>query len=137
MPALAGKKARLKVSTTSGGTYNDVQGGGTFSHDMSANNIDDSEFGVDYVARIQGLKDGRISWSGKLVPGDTNGQTVVKNAYLNDTPLFVRALPDNGVTAGAGAQQEMKVSSWRVDASVPDRVTLAIEFEGSGVITSV
>lgn len=137
MAAIAGKRARFRVSTTSGGTYNVILGGVTGNHEMSAGNLDVSEFGVDYVQRIQGLKDGRLSLSGNYRPDDTNGQLVIRAAYLNDTTIFLRALPDDGGTVGAGFQQEMKVSSFRVDAGVADKVAWSCELEGTGAISIV
>lgn len=137
MAATAGKKSRIKVATTSGGTYNYVLGSVTGSHEISGGNLDVSEFGVDYIQRIQGLKDGKLSLSGNLRADDTNGQLVIRSALLNDTAIFVRMLPDDGVTVGAGFQQEMKVASWRVDTGVADKVSWSLELEGTGAISIV
>lgn len=137
MAATAGKKARVKVSTTSGGTYNNVLGVQTASHELSGSNIDVSELGVDYVQRIQGLKDGRLSLSGNLRTDDTNGQLVIRAALLNDTDLFVKVLPDDGVTVGAGFLQQMRVASWRDDGGVSDKAGWSVELEGTGAASIV
>lgn len=138
MAGTAGRKARIKVATTSGGTYNYVLGIVSASHEISGQNLDVSELGVDYVARIQGLKDGKLSLSGNLRADDTNGQLVIRAAFLGDTAaIFLRVLPDDGVTVGAGFQQEMKVASWRADAGVADKISWSCELEGSGAISIV
>ena len=137
MSGTAGKKARVKVATTSGGTYNNVQGADNISHEIMGENVDVSEFTVDYTPRNQGMKDGKYSLSGNLRMDDTNGQLVIRSAFLNDTPLFVRVLPDDGVTVGAGVQQEVKVASWKVDTAQRGKAAWSCELEGSGAITTV
>lgn len=137
MAGTAGKKARLKVAVTSGGTYNVVQGVQNISFSIDGENVDVSELGVDYHERVQGLKDIKVEVSGNLKPGDTNGQAVIKSGFLNDTPLFFQVLPDGGTTANAGWQFEGKVSSLKGDTSQTDKVGWGISIEGSGAATSV
>lgn len=133
MASVAGKNSRVKVCTTSGGSYAAVAGVKSFSHSIDGTNVDDSEMGVAYVQRIQGLKDGKLSISGALRTDDTNGQIVIRTALLSDSDLFVQALPD-GTT---GFKQQMRCSKFAVDASVEDKVNLSIELEGTGAITAV
>lgn len=135
MAGMAGKKFRLKVATTFGGTYDLVGGGATCNASIDGTNIDVSEFGVDYVQRIQGLKDVKISVSGNYAPSDTNGQLRIRSAFLNDTALFAKFLPDDGVTGNAGFIVEVKVASWQVNEGVNDKAAWSAELEGTGALT--
>jgi predicted secreted protein len=137
MPGTPGKKARVKWCATSGGSYVVIQGLRSFNHSIDGANIDDSEFGVDWVQRIQGLKDGKLTLTGMRRLGDTNGQNALLTAYLNDTSIYIQVLPDNGTTSGVGFQQEMKVSKFAGDSAVDGGIGLSIELEGTGAITLV
>ena len=133
MPSVAGKSSAIKVSTTTGGVYFSVAGVKSFSHSIDGTNVDDSEMGVSYVQRIQGLKDGKLSIQAARRTDDTNGQSVILTSFLNDTDLFVQMLPNGTV----GYKQQMRVSKFAVDASVEDKVNVSIELEGTGTITAV
>jgi predicted secreted protein len=133
----AGKKARLKVATVSAGPYTAVQGVKSWSHSIDGANVDDSEMGVDWVQRVQGLKDGKISISGQRRVADATGQNVFQAQLIAGSSVFVQALPDGGTTAGVGFQQEMYVSSFKSDAAVDGIVNWSVELEGNGAITLV
>jgi hypothetical protein len=51
--------------------------------------------------------------------------------------LWVKVLPDNGVTANAGVKQQVKVAKFGSDAAVDGGVAVSIELEGTGPITQV
>lgn len=133
MASVAGKSSAIKVSTTTGGSYSAVAGVKSFNHSIDGTNIDDSEMGVAWVQRIQGLKDGKISIQGARRTDDTNGQAVILSSFLNDTDLFVQMLPNGS----AGYKQQMRCSKFAIDASVEDKVNVSIELEGTGAITAV
>lgn len=137
MPGVAGKKTRVRLATTVNGTYNLVAGIKSASYTIDGAPLDDSEFGVDWIQRIQGLKDFKVTLSGTYRPDDTNGQVVARAALLNDTALFARVLPDGGTTANAGFQCEVKVTKFAVDPSVDGIVGVSIELEGTGAATLV
>lgn len=132
MASVAGKNSSITVATASGGTYNAIAGIKSFNHSIDGASIDDSEMGVAWVQRIQGLKDGKISISGSYRPDDTTGQLRCRTALLNDSDLFARVLYDGT----NGFQQEVKCSKFQIDASVEDKVNVSIELEGSGAITA-
>jgi predicted secreted protein len=138
MSGVAGKKARVKISTVAGGAgvYNAVGGIRSVSHSIDGASVDDSEMGVDWMQRIQGLKDGKITLSGQRRLADAQ-QTAILNALLNDSVLYVQVLPDGGTTANAGFQQEVKVSKFASDSAVDGISTVSIELEGTGAITLV
>jgi predicted secreted protein len=131
--AIAGKTLVVKVGAATGGPFTAVKELKEASMSQSGNNQDVSTFGVAWIKRIQGLKDASYSLSGFYDSTDTAGQVAVRNAWLNDSSLFVQFLP-GGTT---GFQQEVKVSSYEVSASADGAQELSIELEGTGAITAV
>jgi predicted secreted protein len=132
MAASAGRNLRVKVSTTSGGSYNDIAGIKSTSMNLSGGTIDVSAFGTEAVERIAGLKGGSYSLSGNY-EADANGQGVVRTAVQSHSSVFIRFLPDGT----AGWQQECFVSAYNVTAAVDGAVEVSIELEGTGAITLV
>lgn len=131
--ALKGKSAKVQVSTDGAVTFNDVLELNDASITIDGTNLDITEFGDDFINRIQGLKDGSYSLGGFYAPGDTTGQVAIRDALLNDTQLHVQLLPD-GV---AGFQQEVKVASFAVNPTVDGTSEVSIDLEGTGTITTV
>lgn len=131
--SVAGRKAQVLVCTTSGGTYHQVQGVKEAQHSPAATNVDDSEQGVDWVQRIQALKDAKLTLTGGRRTGDTNGQEVIKTAFLNDSSLFVQYLEDGT----HGYQQQMRCSKFETSAKVEDKIDWSCELEGTGPITTI
>lgn len=136
MAGTAGKKALLKVSTDDI-TYTTVAGLQSISMSIDGQSVDDSEFGVDWMQRLQGIKDFKISASGNVRLTDTNGQLAVRAAQINDTTLYAKYLPDGGVTSNAGFKCLVKVSSWKVDPTVQDKQAVSFDLEGNGAPTAV
>lgn len=130
--AYAGKHVVVEVSTDDT-VYNVVAEINDMTGSFEADNIDVSVFGADFISRIQGLKDGSWSLSGFLDPNDTDGQVAVREAWLNDTDLWIRVYP----TPGEGFKQQVKVASYEVTAAVDGAVELSLELEGNGPITIV
>jgi predicted secreted protein len=131
--AISGKTLVVKVGAAQAGPFNLVQELKDASFSQSGANQDVSTFDVDWMKRIQGLKDGSFSLSGFYNPSDTTGQVAIRNAWLNDTTLFVQYLPN----ATAGFQQEVKVSKFDIKASASGVAEVSIELEGNGAITAV
>lgn len=130
--AFAGKNVVVEVSDDDL-VYNTLSEINDMSGSFEGDNIDVSVFGTDFIKRIQGLKDGTWSLSGFYDPTDTTGQIAVRNAWLNDTELWIRVKP----TPTEGFKQEVKVASIEVSAAVDGAVEVSIELEGTGVITIV
>lgn len=95
--------------------------------------IDVSSIGNTFVDKILGIKDGRYQLQGFYDPGDTNGQVAIRNAWLNDTSLFVQFLPDGT----NGFQQEVKVTAFDISVSFDGAVQVSIGLDGSGSISAV
>lgn len=137
MAGLSGKKARLTVSTTLGGTYTVVGGLKTMSLELDGAVVDDSEFGVDWVQRIVGVNDWKITCAGYFRPTDTNGQIAVRNSLINGTNLFAKFLPDNGTTSNIGVNGQVIVTKFTGGADQAAGQDVTIELQGSGAPTVV
>jgi predicted secreted protein len=137
MAGLSGKKARLKVGATLVGAVNIVAGLKNISLEIDGQVVDDSEFGVDWNQRLQGLKDWKISASGNFRPADANGQLAVRSSLINDTDLYCQFLPDNGTTANAGLKGQVLVSKFSVEDTLDGAAAVSIELQGIGAPTIV
>ena len=133
MAVTAGKNLVIKVCTTLSGTYYTIGSANDASMSLEGDNQDITAFGENYINRIQGLKDVSYSVSGFYDSADTNGQTVIKTALINDSALYVQFLPDGT----NGWKQAVKVSSFEISGSVDGVVEFSVEFEGSDDITAV
>src|SRR5690349_17803066 len=131
MAGKAGKKAKVKVATVVGGPYNVVLGIDSIAFEIDGTNVDVSEMGDDYIERVQGMKDVKLTLTGNVRIDDANGQTVIRSGFVNDTTLFFQVLPDNGVTVGAGSQFEGKVSKYGQDFQQAGKGALSIDIEGN------
>lgn len=129
--AMAGKKSVVKVGTAQAGPFTEVEEMNEASMSLEGDNQDISTFSAEFVKRLQGLKDGSYELSGFYATGGQ--QTVIREAWLNDTPLFFQFLPD-GVT---GFQQEVLVGSFEVETAADGVVESSIELEGTDAITLV
>lgn len=133
--ALKGKCVTINASSD-GSIFNRVAelNDGTMSID--GDNIDITSFGDctnSLIDRIQGLVDSSYSLSGFYDPTDTTGQVLIRNALLNDTQVYVQFLADGT----NGFQQEVKVATFEISATVDGVVNISIDLEGTGAITSI
>lgn len=131
--AIAGKNLVVRIATDASGPFSTVGSLKEASISQSGNNQDVSTFGSDWMVRIQGLRDASYSLSGYYDAADAAGQVAIRSAWLNDTPVFVQFLPDGST----GFQQEVKVSTYEVSASVDGAQEVSIELEGTGPISLV
>ena len=118
--AIAGKNARLKVSTTAGGAgvYTTAVGITEWTLSHAGGLIDVSAMGDTYVARIQGLKDVSLSFSGNYEAADTTGQNAIRTALTSDSEIWFQALPDGT----AGFKFRGSIERYDISASVTDKV---------------
>lgn len=135
MSATAGKKTRVKVSTTAGGAgvYTNALGIKQASIKLGADMVDISTLGSDFKDKLQGLKDSQITMTGNYEPGDTTGQGALRSAWLNDTEAWVQFLVD-GVL---GFKVQVKVANFQVDSDVSDKGGVTIDLEGTGIVSVI
>lgn len=130
--ALAGKNTVVKVGTSASGPFNEVEELNEASMSLEGDNQDISTFASEFVKRLQGLKDASYELGG-FYSGNAGQQAVIRDALLNDTPLYFQFLPD-GTT---GFQQEVKVASFEVETAADGVVEVSIGLEGTDEITLV
>jgi predicted secreted protein len=130
---MAMKGNAMKIMTgTDGGTYNEVDDLNEATMSNGADNLDITKFSQTFINRLQGLKDVTYSLKGFYKPSDTNGQVVIRTAWLNDSALWIGFLPD-GTT---GFEQKVVVSSFEISGAVDGVVELSIELEGNDAIAA-
>lgn len=132
MMAMKGKSLGIKVSTADD-TYNTVADLNEGSMSADGDNQDITTLSDAYINRVQGLKDVSYSLSGFYKPDDTNGQAVIRDAWINGSDLYVQYLPDGS----NGFKQKVVVSSFEVSASVDGMVEVSIELEGADALSTV
>lgn len=138
MAGIAGRKSRVKICTTLGGTYNVVQGIRQATVTLDGAVLDDSEFGSDWAQKLQGIKSIKISLSGNRRASDTNGQNLLMGMLTGSTAtIFVQYLPDNGTTSNIGFQVEMILASIGNGSAVDGVVEFNCELEGAGTPTVI
>jgi predicted secreted protein len=99
--------------------------------------VDDSEFGVDWVQRLQGVSDWKITASGYLRPIDTNGQVAIRSALIASSDLFAEFLPDNGTTSMIGLKGQVIPTKFSSDAAQDGGQNVSIELQGDGAPTAI
>ena len=139
MSGVAGKKTRVKVSTTeTGGT--DYLIAGIRQAQVSINNatVDDSEFGSDWMQKLPTLSDCTISLTGNRRMADTNGQNVLMaQAFGGGAIIWITYLPDNGASTSQGFRIPMIVSKVGESSDVGGVVEFTCELEGAGTPVAV
>jgi predicted secreted protein len=126
-----GKSSLVQVGTDNT-TWNTVAEMNDFSLSFKGNNIDSTVFADTYVGRVQGLKDTSYKFSGFWKYNDATGQVVIQNAFLNDTALYVKILPDGT----NGWKQQVRVSNFEISAAVDGGVEVSFDLEGTGAVTA-
>jgi predicted secreted protein len=133
MAATAGRTLRVKVATTSGGSYNVVVGINSASMSKQGQTVDITTLTDADIVKLLGVRDTRYTIEANWET-DATGQGVIRTALENDSACFVQFLP-NGT---AGYQQEVKVAKYEIGgAAGPNKISASIEFEGSGAITAI
>lgn len=115
------------------GPYTTVKNLKQVSIDVNGALLDVSELGTDWMARIQGMRDAKITASGQYDLADTTGQVVIVNAMLNDSALYARVLI-NGLN---GFQAQVKVAKVGSSASVSGEAQVSIELDQTGGVTQI
>ena len=128
----SGRNTIIKVSTD-GTAFSAVDGLNKAEMDFDGNNLDVTKFGMDFVARIQGIKDATYSLGGFLENTDTDGQVAIRDAWLNDTDLYVQFLGDGS----AGFKQKVKVNKYSESSAPDDLVQVSIDLDGTDDVTAV
>lgn len=134
MAATAGKKLRVSVATTFGGSYNVIVGIKSASLKRSGQMIDVTTLTDTELVKIMGMRDSVLTLSGNFEL-DTTGQKVIRDAFAADTALFAKFQPDGGTTANINSTVEVKVSDYSISGDTNSEVSVSIELQGTGAVT--
>lgn len=132
MASIAGRKCKVYVSTDGGTNYDQILGIESFGGGQSAAPIDDSEFGIEWMQKITGILDNKISMEGGFRPADSTGQIAIRDAMVDGDSIWFKVLFD-GTTYGW--KQEMICSNFAQPTDVKDRAKVQIDLEGTGAVT--
>ena len=132
MPKL-GHTTVIEVSTDDI-TYNEVDGILDYNFDMSNDVVDITAYEDTASAheRLLSLQDTSISLGGDYEHADVNGQLVLRNAFLNNTSVYVKIL-HNGTN---GHKVQCLVTKLIIGAEVDEKVAVEFELTGIGLTTS-
>lgn len=123
--AIAGKGGKVYIGA------NKVAEIANFSLDLGADDIDitsfDSEGWKEFLA---GLKEWSGSFEGNFVPGDTNGQKAILNAWLNGTALELDFKVSDTVTFSGSALVKPSI-----EVPHDDKASFSCDFQGTGALT--
>ena len=123
--AIAGKGGSVHIGA------NKVAEIANFSLDLGADDIDitsfDSEGWKEFLA---GLKEWSGSFEGNFVPGDTNGQKAILNAWLNGTALELDFKVSDTVTFSGSAYVKPSI-----EVPHDDKASFSCDIQGTGALT--
>lgn len=122
--------ARLRVSTTVGGTYAVV--GKVLT--ANSNEGQENRSKTRYLGGVV-VRPGDKTWSGDITvlfdSGDTTGQEIIKTAYRNSTTVFLQFCPEGTTTGMKCEQGEVNITGHNLplDSSV-EIIQRSFSFEG-------
>ena len=127
--AVAGKNGKVVVGASAS---KKVVGIKNWSLELSLDTLETTALGDDWKNYITGLKEWSASSEGDYeVPGDTEGQKALQDAFLNGTTVMVKLYVD-GTNYYQG---EAYINSLSIEDPVDDVVSISIEFTGTGALT--
>jgi predicted secreted protein len=134
MAASAGRNLRVKVATTSGGSYNTVSGVTSATMNFQGQTVDITTLTDSDINRLLGVRDNSYTIEGNYDTSDTTGQIVIRTSLTADSSLFVQFLPDGST----GYRQQVIVSKFEVSgAAGASKISFSIELMATGAITLV
>lgn len=115
---------------------NAIAGINSIGFDTSADMLDITDFDSSCFREfIAGLKSGTVSLSGDYEPTDTNGQVVLRDAWLNGTLLTGATVISFTVDGTNGFSANAYVTSFSVNPTVEGKVTVSFSLQLTGTIS--
>jgi len=128
--ALSGNAVTIKLGT------NDVAGINSITFDPVLDQLDTTDFDSNGEREfIPGLSSATITLAGDYEPTDTNGQTVLVNAWKNKTLLTTTTAPAFTVDGTNGFSADAYVASFSINPTVEGKVTVTYSLQLTGTIT--
>lgn len=133
--AIAGFNGKVYISTDGGTTYIVIGELKDATLTLNQSEIDvtslDSAGWSEFIA---GLKDWEVSTEGLYIAGDA-GQDALYNALVNGTAVKIRLLPKIG-TGNKGYEGNAIITSWEINNTTDDAVSVSASFKGTGALTT-
>jgi len=127
--SVQGEDTRVLIGSSSA-TSNEIDEINNASMKHSGNLVELSHFGDTYKTRGAGLKDVTYSLKGFWDPADTNGQVVLRSAFIAGSDLWLTILPDGST----GWKQQVLVDSFDISAAVDGYAEFSAELAGNGAL---
>jgi len=130
--ALNGCAVTIKLGT------NDIAGINNITWDAVADMLDVTDFDSSCNREfLNGLRGTTMTISGDYEPGDTNGQVVLQNAFLNGTLLTTTAKPVYTVDGTNGFTGDAYVSAFSINPTVEGKVVISVTLQITGTVSIV
>lgn len=126
--ALVGRGGSVRIGA------NTVAGMAQWSIDCEAENIDVTNFGSNgWKEFLAGLREWSGSFEGNFVPGDTNGQIALSNAWLNGTTVALELRFD----ATRRFSGTALISNMSTEVPLDDKASISFDYQGTAALTMV
>jgi predicted secreted protein len=131
--AIAGFNARVSVSADNGATYQVIGEARDATLSISQNEIEATSFdSAGWNEYIPGLKEWNVDIEALYIPTNI-AQENLFDALVNGTTLKIKLLPKTG-TGNTGYEGDAFVTSWEINPTPDDAVSVSVSFRGTGVL---
>jgi predicted secreted protein len=131
--AIAGFNARVSVSVDGGTSYQVIGEARDATLSISQNEIEATSFdSAGWSEYIPGLKEWSVEVEALYIPTNV-AQENLFDALVNGATLKIKLLPKTG-TGNTGYEGDVFVSSWEINPTPDDAVSVSVSFRGTGVL---
>lgn len=122
----AGKNTLVKIASAAAPSTHIVLGGlFAVSQEGMGANINDAEFGDQFIPRLAALRDARVSLEGARRASDA-GQVILMAALASGASVWITVRP---------FLQEMRIAKFTTDVQVDGRAEFTCDLEGTGLLS--
>ena len=131
--AIAGFNARVSISIDGGSSFQLIGEARDATLSISQNEIEATSFdSAGWSEYIPGLKEWSVDVEALYIPTNV-GQENLFEALVDGTLLKIKLLPKTG-TGNLGYEGDVFVSSWEINPTPDDAVSVSVSFRGTGLL---
>jgi predicted secreted protein len=131
--AIAGFNARVSISIDGGTSFQLIGEARDATLSISQNEIEATSFdSAGWSEYIPGLKEWSVDVEALYIPTNV-GQENLFEALVDGTLLKIKLLPKTG-TGNLGYEGDVFVSSWEINPTPDDAVSVSVSFRGTGLL---
>jgi predicted secreted protein len=131
--AIAGFNARVSISIDGGTSFQLIGEARDATLSISQNEIEATSFdSAGWSEYIPGLKEWSVDVEALYIPTNV-GQENLFEALVDGTLLKIKLLPKTG-TGNLGYEGDVFVSSWEINPTPDDAVSVSVSFRGTGFL---